>query len=98
MRGVARLGDRTHGVCYAHKTPLTIGGSIITASSDSDCNSRGVARLGDTVQADCGHTSNIVTASENADCNGRGVARLGDNVSGVYVATIITASVDTTCN
>lgn len=96
IRGIARLGDLTHGTCYAHETPLTTNGRIITASPDTIINNRGVARLGDTVMADCGHTSVIITSSPNTVINNRGVARLGDQIgSGPYIATIITASPDT---
>ena len=98
MRGIARLGDSTFGTCYAHNTPIIVGGSIISGSQHSLCNGRPVARLGDTVLADCGHTAIIISASTNTDCNNRGVARLGDSTAGSYVATIISASVDSDCN
>lgn len=95
-RFVARLGDSTYGVCKIHNKQVS--GIIISASSDSDCNGRGIARLGDTVLADCGHTGTIISASPDTICNNRGVARLGDNTSGDYIATIISASSDFTCN
>lgn len=100
MKGVARLSDRTFGTCSAHPTPISVGGKIITASGNTYANNRAVARLGDTVQADCGHTSLIITASPNVDDNSHsGTARLGDSVgAGPYSATIITASGDTFAN
>jgi uncharacterized Zn-binding protein involved in type VI secretion len=100
MRGVARLTDRTFGTCSAHRSPISVGGTIITASGNVYANNLAVARLGDTVQADCGHTSVIITASPNVDGNSKsGTARLGDSVgNGPYSATIITASSDTFAN
>lgn len=98
MRGIARLGDSTFGICYAHNHPIMVGGTIISGSMDHACNGRPVARLGDTVLANCGHTAIIISASMNTDCNNRGVARLGDSTAGSYVATIISASVDSDCN
>jgi uncharacterized Zn-binding protein involved in type VI secretion len=92
MRGIARLGDCTHGVCYKHNTPLTVSGRILSASTDTFCDNLGVARLGDLVIADCGHTGTIISASPDALCNDLGVARLGDNIAGDYQATIISAS------
>lgn len=93
MRGTARLGDRTVGTCSIH--PGTIGGTIITASEDVQANSRGVARLGDTVLADCGHTAVIVTAAALTKANSRGFARLSDLVQGPeYSGTIVTCSND----
>lgn len=95
MLGTARLGDKTIGVCYAHSTPITVGGAIVSASTDTICNNRGTARLNDTVLADCGHTGKIITASTVTICNNRGTARLGDSTTGDYVAKIISASSDT---
>lgn len=93
MRGTARLGDRTVGTCRVH--PGTIGGTIITASGDVKANSLGVARLGDTVLADCGHTAVIITAANIVKANSLGVARLSDLVQGAeYQGTIITCSPD----
>ena len=94
-RGVARLGDLTYGVCNhpVHIVPLPIGGKIITASGSVLANNRPVARLGDTVLADCGHSSVIITAAMSVATNIRGTARLGDQIGGgPYSAIVITAS------
>jgi len=102
MSGIARLGDKTFGTCKhpSHDSPITIGGTIITASGNSMTNSKGIARLGDLVRTDCGHTDRIITASPDSNVNSRPIARLGDKVGGdgVYDATIITASPDGTVN
>jgi uncharacterized Zn-binding protein involved in type VI secretion len=100
-RGVARLGDKTFGTCsHPSHRPLSIGGKIITASGNTNCNNKPVARLGDTVLTDCGHTSIIITASPNGESNTNGgTARLGDLIgAGPYSARIITASGDTFIN
>lgn len=94
MIPVARLGDRTIGVCNCHDSPITVGGTIVTASIDEYTNDLGTARLTDIVLADCGHTGTIVTASELTYVNNLGVARIGDQTTGCYVATIITGSPD----
>lgn len=92
---VARLNDRTQGTCSAHETPLSTGGKITSASPDVFSNGIQVARLGDTVTADCGHTSVIITASPDVFANDKQVARLNDSVgNGPYSATIISASPD----
>jgi uncharacterized Zn-binding protein involved in type VI secretion len=98
MRGIARLGDTTHGTCFAHSVPLEVTGKIISASQDTFCDKHGVARLGDTVLADCGHTGKIISASHNVLCNELGIARLGDEVHGDYTARIISASTTTFVN
>lgn len=100
MTGIARLGDRTLGTCTAHRSPITVGGTIVTASGNTFVNNKPSARLGDKVLTDCGHTGLIVTASPNVDNNTRGgVARLGDMVgAGPYTAKIISASGDVIAN
>jgi uncharacterized Zn-binding protein involved in type VI secretion len=93
-RGIARLGDKTFGVCKCHKKPIRVGGVIVSASSDTITDGRGTARLGDMVKANCGHTGIICTASSSSIINGRGTARLGDSIRGCYNAKIVTASSD----
>jgi hypothetical protein len=95
-RGIARLGDRTLGVCSEHGQ---VGGTIITGSSTNFINERKIARLGDTVVADCGHSAVIITASSTVSSTleaGQKTARLGDQVLGpTYSGQIITASPNT---
>ena len=99
MRGAARLNDKTFGVCShpSHTIPINIGGKIVSASGNIECNGRPLARLGDKVLSDCGHTSKIISASTSEDPNNkRGTARLNDKVgNGPYKAKIISASSDT---
>jgi uncharacterized Zn-binding protein involved in type VI secretion len=95
---IARVTDRTYGVCYGHKYPITIGGSIIMGSPDTYANALKVARIGDLVRADCGHVARIVTGSPDVFANGIKIARLGDRVDGIYKATIISASSDVAAN
>lgn len=93
MRGVARLGDRCIGACVVHGP--NIGGTIISASGDVIANDKGVARLADTVRADCGHIALIITCAATCVANDRGVARLNDLVKGPeYSGKIISASAD----
>lgn len=101
MVGIARKDDTTMGTCYnpVHDPPLVTGGSITTASEDVTANGKGVARLGDTVTADCGHTGKIISASGTITTAGKelNVARLNDSVGdGDYIATITSASTTVT--
>lgn len=93
-RGAARLNDKTLGSCTIHGS--NIKGTIITGSGDVTVNGRPVARLGDKVIADCGHSAVIITASGTEDSNGKGgTARLNDKVKGdFYSGVIVTASGD----
>lgn len=92
MLGVARLGDKTTGTCKTHGAQE---GRIVQASQDVLTDSIGTARLGDMIQANCGHTAKIVTASSVTYADSIGVARLGDKGEGTYTCTIISASEDT---
>lgn len=95
MLNAAKMGDRTIGVCFCHRNPITVGGTIITGSQDTLINGLPAARLGDTIQADCGHQATIITASFVDLVNGLGQARIGDLGVGCYNCTIITGSPDT---
>lgn len=54
-----------------------------------------MARLGDLVQADCGHIAYVITAAHLTQANSRGYARLSDLVQGPeYKGTIVTCSPD----
>lgn len=102
MKGTARLGDRTQGVCShpSHGSPIDVSGRIVTASPDYRINNRGVARLGDMVLTDCGHKDRIATASAKTRANNRGIARLDDltGSDGIYKSRIVTGSSDTRTN
>lgn len=95
MRKVARLNDRTMGSCTEHGGG--IGGRIVSGSPDIVVNGRPVARVGDTVIADCGHVAKIVTGSKTVIPNGSpGTARINDRVGrSPYRGKIITSSPDT---
>lgn len=95
MRGSARLNDQTIGDCSVHGE--NIKGKIVSASSNIEINGRGLARLGDRVEAECGHTAYIITASSTEDPNNKlGTARLNDKVGdSPYTGKIITASTNT---
>jgi uncharacterized Zn-binding protein involved in type VI secretion len=94
MIGTARFGDRTDGTCYnsAHDSPLHTGGTIVAGSGNVSVDSLAAARLGDLVQADCGHFGTIATGAGDSQINSLPSARLGDTTVGDYIATIITSS------
>jgi hypothetical protein len=94
MTQVARIGDTCQGLCYAHKTPLSVTATIQDGSSDSLADSIGIARVGDTVLTTCGHTGTIATGSSTFLVNGIQVARVGDTTTGQFIGTIISGSED----
>ena len=92
-RGAARHNDLVKGNCAIHGP--NIMGRIITSSSDVTTNSRGQARIGDKVKADCGHEAVIITGSGKELANGRSVARQNDLVgNSPYTGKILTGSSD----
>lgn len=94
MLPIARKGDRTHGTCShpSHRTPISIGGTIITSAAKMNCEGMLVARMGDKVRTDCGHEGIIITGSAKYYVEGMRCACKGDKVAGDYAATIITSS------
>jgi len=92
MTAIARIGDKTTGICYAHESPITVGGTIVTGSTKTTSEGFSVARLGDLIVADCGHYAKIITASDKGTTEGIGIARLGDKGDGSYKCTIISGS------
>ncbi len=96
MPKIARLGDRTQGICShpTHSPPISTGGTIITSSGTVYSENMKNARLGDEVQTDCGHTGFIISSSGTVYDNAQKVARLGDLVGAgaPYDATIVTRS------
>jgi len=92
MAAVARKTDSTFGICYAHKSPLPIGGSITGGSGSSYADGLAIARVGDTVTAGCGHTGSIDSGASTTYDEGSAVARNGDPFSGDYVGNITSCS------
>ena len=91
MPKVARVGDVTMGSCSVHGN--NISGVIMTGSSNVTADGIPVSKIGDSVQATCGHVSTITSGSSIATVNGLPVARVGDSVGGSpYVAVIISGS------
>jgi len=88
---IARLGDDTFGVCQVHGNQY---GKIVSSSTNVFVNGRGIARLGDEVLANCGHTGIISSSATITFVNGKGIARVGDSVEGIYSASIISGSED----
>lgn len=89
---IARLHDKTFGVCKVHGNQ---NGKITSCSSTVYANGIGVARITDMVTADCGHTGVIQTGSSKSFANGLGIARVGDHISGTYNASILEGSANT---
>jgi uncharacterized Zn-binding protein involved in type VI secretion len=95
-RGVARQNDRTIGTCFAHDPPITVGGTIVTASGTVSANGLQLARKDDMVIADCGHVSRIITSADQVSSTLEAAllaARQSDSVGGgPYRATIVSSS------
>jgi uncharacterized Zn-binding protein involved in type VI secretion len=92
MLPVARVGDLTIGTCTGHKDTLyNVRGKIITGANSDDVNMMGLAKLGDVVLADCGHTAKIITCSGSVYTDMMKIARVGDLVgASPYTGRIVT--------
>ena len=95
-RGVARQTDRTIGTCFAHDPPITVGGTIVTASATVSANGLLLARKDDVVIADCGHVSRIIKSASLVSSTTSAAllaTRQSDSVGdGPYRATIVSSS------
>lgn len=95
--GVARQNDIVIGDCEIHGK--NIKGRVIGASTNVQVNGRGVARIGDKVEAECGHVSTIVSGSTSEKPNNKpGIAHQNSTVglpNEPYKGRIITGSTDT---
>lgn len=88
---IVRLDDATQGWCAVCE--IYVGGRIITSSSDTRANSRGVVNMNCIAQGNCGHTG-VVTATAKNRCNGLNIAKINDTFTGVYSGYIVIASDD----
>lgn len=91
-RKVARIGDKTRGVCRIDGFQ---SGKIIQGSNDVLTNNRRTARVGDRVRANCGHIGVIVSGSNTVRSNFKKNAAIGDRTTGIYKATIVSGSPNT---
>jgi uncharacterized Zn-binding protein involved in type VI secretion len=55
----------------------------------------GVARIGDIVLGDCGHTGVLVNGSSTVFANGIGLSRLSDTFEGCFEGVLVTGSSNT---
>lgn len=89
---IARIGDKTFGVCTAHQIPIFIEGFIKIASGKCKCEGSTVAVMGDEVISNCGHTGIINSSSSVVKSNKKGIVRVGDSFIGAYSGIITTGN------
>jgi len=89
---VARVTDKFSGVCTCHKSTISMEGEIANGSLDGNSGGLGIARVGDTVIGDCGHTGTIVSGSISNTINGKGKAIITSKVTGCLVGEIVTGN------
>ena len=94
MRALARVGDRTQGICICHRHPIAVGGTIKSGAADVETEGQANARIGDIVEADCGHTGIIVSGSGIVEIEGSGAAHIDDVFVGCYTGRIIEGATD----
>lgn len=83
---ISRLGDTATGVCAVHGP---VPGEITSSASKSKCEGVLIARVGDTVEASCGHTGVIDKGSSSVLTEGAETARIADTFSGIYSGEIV---------
>lgn len=95
MPGIARVGDTAAGTCSSHKNPQSVTGIITTGYADGTCDDKSIARVGDTVTFNCGHTGIITSGAQYSTAGDISIAVLGSTVgpgTGNITATITSCS------
>lgn len=84
------------GVCFGHRFPIPVIGTVIAGSPNVLSDSRSQARIGDPVQFNCGHVGVIIDGDNTVLVNGRPAATIGSTVLSIVIAKIISSSPDIT--
>lgn len=93
-KGIARQGDRGVGICVGHSPPIPMTGTIIASATTSNCNNLALARAGDIVKGECGHTGIISDSAPTAQAEGIGLAYIGAAFIGIFSGIIVEGSDD----
>ena len=87
---VAEVGALCTGICYAHETPRPATATIVSGAAASSSEFQtALARVGDQVITDCGHTGMIVTGNALVSNESMLLARVGDQVTGQFIGMIV---------
>lgn len=89
---IARVGDIATGICRAHKYPIPVTGIIANGSPSVTVDGLPLARVGDVVTFDCGHTGVIISGLNTGQVDGKVIAHIGSLVVGPMQAVIIKGS------
>lgn len=97
MPKAVRIGDEGVGVCShpEHVVPIPMTGHVTTGATNTEFESKNVARVGDVVTGLCGHTGTINSGSTFL-VEGQGAARIGDTFIGFFSGTLTTGADNTT--
>ncbi len=87
-----RVGDIGIGVCYSHKTPQAITGTIMIGSPNVQINSMSSARFGDPIICSCGHVSILIPLIMNVTSNSIPQCVVGDIFTGPATGSLIIGS------
>jgi uncharacterized Zn-binding protein involved in type VI secretion len=84
MPATARVGDRGSGTCCCHPPApcIGVGFTIVSGSPSTQVDGKPVAREGDSIVGDCGHSGKITSGSGISQADGKPIARVGDSVGG----------------
>lgn len=97
MLPMARMTERTIGVCTGHEHPIVVGGQVMTSQSTVLVNGLPAARAGDIVISDCGHTGVIVGGTPDVLIVGLPAAKMNESFVGTYTGNIIAGSGNVMC-
>lgn len=96
-RAVSQLfGSTTFGICFCHRSPISVSGMLVTNTIGSLMNVEGLpaGTQFSVARARCGHVGMVMTASPTVK-HGVGIARQFDTGVGCYNFTILTGASST---
>lgn len=96
MPAIVRVGDTVTGVCNGPGHPSNHPYTAVWVNGDTDkfCDGKGVIRVGDTGNTDCGHHIRAIVGSPISSAQAKPIVRVGDPVEVIEggTGTCITGS------
>ena len=94
MPAVVRIGDIGIGRCCdaSHNGCITMQGLVVSGNTTVIAEDSQIARCGDIVLGNCGHSGVIVSCSIDTIIEDSGCARVGDSFVGTFSGIIVSGA------
>lgn len=94
MPNIARIGDTVVGTCCCHSDPTcqSAVGTIVAGAGTVIAESSNIARAGDIVRTNCGHTGVLIGGSSTLIIEGALAIRVGDSCTGCFEGQVVSGA------